>query len=126
MEVALSTCHVETTLLVIFPHAPGSVCGGLEHDLGAEALRWRIRERRRCCSCRRYGLRYPPRPLPLSASRRRLELNAFATGTSVPLDQLGIVRLPSGYPAFVCLRGWSNRLAPDDVRTHAVSPRQSL
>ncbi len=130
MLLALSSSMVSKRLrLVIFPDAPGVwIVRGLEHDLGAEArtIGEAVRAAMRFVEAHTaFDIRHDHLPLAAFPPSPQKYWNAFNAGTSVPLDELGIPRLPEWD---IQLAFASHGLAEPhgrqmSVRTHAVSPR---
>jgi hypothetical protein len=115
--------------LVIFPHAPGVwIVRGLEHDLGAEArtIGEAVRAAMRFVQAHTaFDIRHDHLPLSAFPPSPQKYWNAFASGTSVPLDQLGIGRLAEwdiqlAFASGGLVEPHSRQMS---VRTHAVSPR---
>lgn len=115
--------------LVIFPHAPGVwIVRGLEHDLGAEArtIGEAVRAAMRFVEAHTaFDIRHDHMPLAAFPPSPQKYWNAFNSGTAVPLDQLGIPRMPEWD---IQLAFASSGLAEPhgrqmSVRTHAASPR---
>jgi hypothetical protein len=115
--------------LVIFPDGAGVwIVRGLEHDLGAEArtIGEAVRAAIRFVQAHTaFDLRHDHLPLTAFPPSPQKFWNAFATGTSVPLDQLGIPRLAEWDIQLACAAG--GLVEPHSrqigMRTHAVSPR---
>ena len=115
--------------LVIFPDAPGVwIVRGLEHDLGAEArtVGEAVRAAIRFVQAHTaFDIRHDHLPLSAFPPSPQKYWNAFAGGTAVPLDQLGINR-PAEWDIQVAFA--NHRLVEPhsrqmSVRTHAISPR---
>jgi len=118
--------------LVIFPDAPGVwIVRGLEHDLGAEArtIGEAVRRAMRFVQAHtEFDIRHDHVPLVAFSPSPQKYWNAFAAGTSVPLDELGIAALAEwdiqlAFASGGLLEPHSRQMS---VRTHAASPRARL
>jgi hypothetical protein len=118
--------------LVIFPDAPGVwIVRGLEHDLGAEArtISEAVRAAMRFVDAHTaFDVRHDHLPLAAFPPAPQKYWNAFASGTAVSLDQLG---LTAGFDWDVQLALSSGGLPEPhsrqmSVRTQAVSVRGAL
>ena len=125
----LGSMRLKRLRLVIFPDGAGVwIVRGLEHDLGAEArtIGEAVRAAMRFVQAHTaFDIRHDHLPLTAFPPSPQKYWNAFATGTSVPLDQLGIPRLAEWDIQLACAAG--GLMEPHSrqmsVRTHAVSPR---
>lgn len=115
--------------LVIFPDAPGVwIVRGLEHDLGAEArtIGEAVRAALRFVQAHTaFDIRHDHLPLAAFPPSPQKYWNAFAAGTAVPLEQLGIDAAPDwdiqlAFAAGGLHEPHSRQMS---VRTHAVSAR---
>ena len=115
--------------LVIFQHAPGVwIVRGLEHDLGAEArsVGEAVRAAMRFVQAHTaFDIRHDHAPLSAFPPSPQKYWNAFAAGTALPLDQLGINGLAEwdiqvAFATHGLVEPHSRQMS---VRTHAVSPR---
>jgi hypothetical protein len=118
--------------LVIFPDAPGVwIVRGLEHDLGAEArtIGEAVRAAMRFVQAHTaFDIRHDHLPLAAFPPSPQKYWNAFAAGTSVPLNQLGITAPGEWDIQLACASGGlpephSRQMS---VRTRAASPRARL
>jgi len=115
--------------LVIFPLAPGVwIARGLEHDLGAEArtVGEAVKAAMRFVQAHTaFDIRHDHSPLSAFPPSPQKYWIAFATGSTVPLDQLGI----NGLAEWDIQLAFANHglVEPHarqmSVRTHAVSPQ---
>jgi hypothetical protein len=115
--------------LVIFPDAPGVwIVRGLEHDLGAEArtVGEAVKAAMRFVQAHTaFDIRHDHLPLSAFPPSPQKYWNAFAAGTTVPLDQLGVGRLAEwdiqlAFANHGLVEPHSRQMS---VRTYAVSPR---
>ena len=115
--------------LVIFPDAPGVwIARGLEHDLGAEArtIGEAVRKAMQFVQAHTdFDIRHDHLPLAAFPPSPQKYWNAFSAGTPLPLDQLGINRLPEwdiqlAFASGGLLQPHSRQMS---VRTHAISAR---
>lgn len=129
MVAFLYRMRLKRLRLVIFPDAPGVwIVRGLEHDLGAEArtIGEAVKAAMRFVEAHTaFDVRHDHLPLAAFPPAPQKYWNAFASGTSVSLDQLG---LPASFEWDVQLAFASSGLPEPhsrqmSVRTHAVSVR---
>ena len=118
--------------LVIFPDAPGVwIVRGLEHDLGAEArtIGEAVRAAMRFVQAHTdFDIRHDHLPLSAFSPSPQKYWNAFASGTLVPLAELGVTApaqwdIQVAFAAGGLLEPHSRQMS---IRTHAVSPRARL
>ena len=118
--------------LVIFFDAPGVwIVRGLEHDLGGEArtVGEAVRKALQFVQAHtEFDIRHEHPPLAAFPPAPQKYWNAFSAGTPVPLDQLGIGRLPDwdiqlAFAAGGLRQPHSRQMS---VRTHAVTLRARL
>jgi hypothetical protein len=115
--------------LVIFPDPVGVwIVRGLEHDLGAEArtIGEAVRAAMRFVQAHtEFDIRHAHLPLEAFPPSPQKYWNAFAGGTAVPLNQLGITALGEWDIQLACASSGlpephSRQMS---VRTRAASPR---